>query len=132
MHYPMWAGALYYPYMRVRDENWLKAGALYWGSIRRFKPTSYRLRDSKVGRQLAEAGFLKSLDPDRYAADVSLDLLQFMKQNKRKYAKEVQRPNSSGLAQRTELGARGPQQEKQQTRLGSQSQDERRVRGLPL
>ena len=48
----MWAGALYYPYMRIRDEDWLKASALYWDSLRRFKPTSYRLRDSLVGKQL--------------------------------------------------------------------------------
>ena len=34
----MWAGALYYPYMRVRDKDWLKAAVLYWDSMRRFQP----------------------------------------------------------------------------------------------
>ena len=77
----MWAGALYYPYMRIRDEDWLKVSALYWDSIRRFKPTRYRLRDSPVDRQFAEAGFLKSLNPEPYAASVSCELLDFMKEN---------------------------------------------------
>jgi len=67
--------------MRIRDDDWLKTSALYWDSIRRFKPTRYRLRDSLVGKQLAEAGFLQSLSPEPYAADVSYELLTFMKQN---------------------------------------------------
>jgi hypothetical protein len=49
----MWAGALYYPYMRVRDEDWLKASALYWDPVRRFKPIRYRLQDSPVGKQVS-------------------------------------------------------------------------------
>ena len=86
----MWAGALYYPYMRIRDEDWLKASALYWDSIRRFKPTHYRLQDSPVGKQFAQAGFLKSLDPGFYAANVSNELLAFMMQNR-----EILRQNYS-------------------------------------
>ena len=52
---------VYYPYMRIRDESWLKMSALYWDSMRRFKPTRYHLRDSSVGGQFAQAGFLISL-----------------------------------------------------------------------
>jgi hypothetical protein len=77
----VWEGALYYPYMRIRDEDWLKMSALYWDSMRRFKPTRYHLRDSSVGGQFAQAGFLISLDPGRYAADVSNELLAFMMQH---------------------------------------------------
>jgi hypothetical protein len=79
----VWEGALYYPYMRIRNENWLKLSALYWDSMRRFKPTSYRLQDSSVGEQFTQAGFLRSLDPRSYAADISNELLAFMIRNKK-------------------------------------------------
>ena len=77
----MWAGALYYPYMRVRDKDWLKAAALYWDSMRRFQPVGYVLRESLECERLIEAGFLSSLNPEPYAENVKGDLLTFMQNN---------------------------------------------------
>ncbi|GAA4693863.1 hypothetical protein Prum_036260 [Phytohabitans rumicis] len=78
----MWASALYYPYMRVRDTDWLKVAALYWDSMHRFQPHGYDLRDTADGRAFAEAGFLRQLDPSPYARDVALELLGFMRANR--------------------------------------------------
>jgi hypothetical protein len=78
----MWAGALYYPFMRVRNIDWLKVAALYWDSMYRFRPRGYDLRDSVDGRTFAEAGFLRQLDPAPYATDVARDLLNFMRENR--------------------------------------------------
>jgi hypothetical protein len=106
----VWEGALYYPYMRIRDENWLKLSALYWDSMRRFKPTRYHLRDSSVGGQFAQAGFLISLDPERYAENVSNELLAFMMQHtetlQRKYSIQAALDTPSGPGWGTE-GPRG-------------------------
>jgi hypothetical protein len=77
----VWAGALYYPYMRVRDKDWLKAAVLYWDSMRRFQPRDYTLRESSDCTRLIEAGYLRSLDPERYAARVDRDLLKFIRDN---------------------------------------------------
>ncbi len=77
----VWAGALYYPYMRVRDKNWLKATVLYWDSMRRFQPRDYVLRESLDCGRLIEAGFLRSLDPELYTNGVDRELLQFMRYN---------------------------------------------------
>jgi hypothetical protein len=77
----VWSGGLYYPYMRVRNPDWLKAAALYWDSMRRFRPPGYTLRDAPVSRELVECGFLKTVNPEPYAANVSSDLLEFMREN---------------------------------------------------
>ena len=77
----MWAGALYYPYMRVRDKDWLKAAVLYWDSMRRFQPVGYALRESTDCRRLIDVGFLRSLDPERYAHGVNGELLKFVQDN---------------------------------------------------
>ncbi len=72
-----WAGALYYPFMRVRDTAWLKAAALYWDSLHRFQPHGYDLRETPETRALVEADFLHSLNPAPYADEVAIDLLAF-------------------------------------------------------
>jgi hypothetical protein len=69
--------------MRVRNPDWLKAAALYWDSMRRFRPPGYTLRDPPVSRELVDCGFLKTVNPEPYAADVSSDLLGFMQENVR-------------------------------------------------
>lgn len=58
-----WAGALYYPFMRVRDTAWLKAAVLYWDSLYRFQPHGYDLRETEDTKALVEADFLRSLNP---------------------------------------------------------------------
>ncbi len=53
---------LYYPYIHVRDEAWLKAAALYWPSIRRLVPNRYRKHDNPTAYRLAEAQVLRDED----------------------------------------------------------------------
>lgn len=77
----MWTGGLYYPYMRVRSQHWLKASALYWDSMRRFQSVGYFLRDSRASMEFSEAGLLKSVHPERYSANVSADLMRFIQAN---------------------------------------------------
>ena len=48
--------ALYFPYVHIRDENWLKTVALYWPSVSRLVPDGYVMRDSPTARALAAAG----------------------------------------------------------------------------
>jgi Family of unknown function (DUF6236) len=74
----MWAGGLYYPFMRIRNPNWLKASVLYWDTMRRFRPRSYSPRDSPVSSQLADAGFLRYISPEPYADGVSYELQLFI------------------------------------------------------
>ena len=51
--------ALYYPWIDIRDEAWLKTSLLYWESIRTIVPQSIEEPYStETGRQLYDAGFL--------------------------------------------------------------------------
>lgn len=56
------AEALYYPWIDIRDEGWLKSAILYWDSVRTIVPESiddpYSLESA---RALRDAGFLVPL-----------------------------------------------------------------------
>lgn len=39
--------ALYYPYIHIRDVNWLKAALLWFGQVSRIVPEQFTLRDSR-------------------------------------------------------------------------------------
>ena len=56
------SNALYYPYIDIRDSDWLKTAALFWDSISTIVPESmavpYRTHDTE---RLADAGFLRPL-----------------------------------------------------------------------
>lgn len=71
---------LYYPYVRVRDDQWLKTAALYMPELARVVPSGYHVTDSPTARALNdELGFVVPVDPARCAqqlAPVFLDLLQ--------------------------------------------------------
>jgi hypothetical protein len=54
---------LYYPYIRFRDEGWLKASALYWDTMSRIVPTGHSPEDGDDIKRLEQAGFVRSLDP---------------------------------------------------------------------
>lgn len=54
---------LYFPFIHVRDDDWLKGAALYWPSIRRLVPAAYRKHDSPTARVFADAGILGDEDP---------------------------------------------------------------------
>lgn len=54
--------ALYYPWIDVRDEAWLKTALLYWDSVRTIVPESIDAPYSTdTGRALQDAGFLLPL-----------------------------------------------------------------------
>jgi Family of unknown function (DUF6236) len=61
---------LYYPFIHVRDEAWLKLSALYWDDMTRIVPRSYTPRDTRDVRALEEAGVLKRIDPANYEEPV--------------------------------------------------------------
>lgn len=61
---------LYYPFIHVRDEAWLKLSALYWDDMTRIVPKSYTPRDTRDVRSLEDAGVLKRIDPANYEEPV--------------------------------------------------------------
>ncbi|MFE7216670.1 DUF6236 family protein [Streptomyces sp. NPDC001698] len=71
---------LYYPYVRVRDEQWIKTAALYMPKLARIVPSGYSVVDSPVVRALNdELGFVVPVDPMRIAQQLApafLDLLE--------------------------------------------------------
>jgi hypothetical protein len=55
--------ALYFPYIHVRDDDWLKAAALYWPSVRRLVPHKHTTHDSPTAQLFAQAGVLRDEEP---------------------------------------------------------------------
>lgn len=56
--------ALYYPYIHVRDDTWLKYAALYWPKMGRLRPQGYRTTDSPVARALQqELDWIVDIEP---------------------------------------------------------------------
>ncbi|SJM96590.1 hypothetical protein [Crenothrix polyspora] len=54
------SSALYYPYIDVKNERWLRSAALFWDSIRTIVPESYRdPYSSVVARELNDEGILE-------------------------------------------------------------------------
>ena len=54
---------LYFPFIHVRDDDWLKTAALYWPSIRRLVPRRYPKHDSPTARTFSDAGILRDEVP---------------------------------------------------------------------
>ncbi|MEV8100450.1 DUF6236 family protein [Kitasatospora sp. NPDC085879] len=62
---------LYYPYIHFRDEEWLKAAALYWPKLARVVPNDYPVADSGTAHALAEElDFIVPVDPAMTASAV--------------------------------------------------------------
>ena len=59
--------ALYYPYIHIQDEDWLKSALLYWDGIRRIVPPHYPPEDTKEVRNAVESGLVLDTDPVPYA-----------------------------------------------------------------
>lgn len=72
--------ALYYPYIHVRDDSWLKYTALYWPNMRRLRPTGYPVNDSPAARILNEdLGWLIDMNPPQWAtATIGQPLLELL------------------------------------------------------
>lgn len=58
--------ALYYPYIQIQDENWLKLALLYFDGIRRIVPEYIELHDSLIEREVADRGLLEPTSPVDY------------------------------------------------------------------
>jgi hypothetical protein len=72
---------LYFPFIHIRDEDWLKTAALYWPSIRRLVPRQYPKHDSSPARAFADAGILRDEVPRRLIRAMAWDLLDTIKEN---------------------------------------------------
>jgi hypothetical protein len=64
--------SVYYPYIHIRDERWLKVAALYWPRMVRIVSPDYPTRDSQLVEILRdELGFILDLPPDAAARDAA-------------------------------------------------------------
>lgn len=62
------SAVLYYPYIDIRNERWLRNAALFWDSIRTIVPVSHRNPySSAFARELNDEGFL---DPIHVSSDM--------------------------------------------------------------
>ena len=59
----MHEAGLYFPYVQVRDDDWLKLAMLYWPRIYRIVPPDYPMRESRTARDFRRAGLLGAVDP---------------------------------------------------------------------
>lgn len=70
------SNALYYPWIDIRDEAWLKTAILYWDSVQTIVPESIeRPYSTETARFLEDAGFLRPLRvrPDMEEIEVLAD-----------------------------------------------------------
>lgn len=74
--------ALYHPYIRPRNEAWLKAAALEWPVLTRLQPSGYAPHDRGGAALLLDAGVLKPQDPAPAAQAVSAPLETFFLRNR--------------------------------------------------
>lgn len=72
---------LYFPYVHVRDDEWLKVAALYWPSVRRLVPSGYSKHDSPTARIFADAKLLLDEDPGPLLDSVGWDLTEVLSHN---------------------------------------------------
>lgn len=54
-------GALYYPWMRFRDDEWVKVALLYWRRVQRIVPPDYAVDDSPDIEAFAAAGLISGV-----------------------------------------------------------------------
>lgn len=63
---------LYYPYIHIRSDTWLKGAALYWNRVDRIVPHAYPTQDSLTARRLQdELGFIVGRTPGQAAIETS-------------------------------------------------------------
>lgn len=72
---------LYFPFIHIRDDNWLKSAALYWPSVRRLVPSGYAKHDSPTAQTFFEAGLLRDEVPGALVDYVTWDLLEALEEN---------------------------------------------------
>jgi len=59
----MHEAGLYFPYIHISDEDWLKLALLYWPRIYRIVPPGYQVDDSATARTFRRADLLRTVDP---------------------------------------------------------------------
>lgn len=73
---------LYYPYIRFRDEEWLKTAALYWPKLARVMSSDYPVADSGTVRALAdELDFIVPVEPTLTANTVAPMFLEVLERH---------------------------------------------------
>jgi hypothetical protein len=69
---------LYYPFIHVRDESWLKLTSLYWNRMGRIVPEGYRLRDSATVREFKDCDYVRDYRPGRAPVELVDDFLALL------------------------------------------------------
>jgi hypothetical protein len=72
---------LYFPFIHVRDDDWLKTAALYWPSIRRLVPRGYTKHDSRTAQTFFDAGILRDETPRSLLDSMAWNLLDTLRDN---------------------------------------------------
>jgi hypothetical protein len=75
---------LYFPFIHVRDDDWLKGAALYWPWIGRLSPEGYRKHDTRTALEFAEARVLRDQDPGMLLYNLQWDLLDALRRNSKR------------------------------------------------
>lgn len=71
--------AIYYPYIHIQDDTWLKAAALYWPNIGRIVPEDYPIQESRTAEVLnGELGLMVNVSPEWYSQETGRDFLHFV------------------------------------------------------
>lgn len=74
---------LYFPFIHIRDESWLKSAALYFPSVRRLVPHGYLKHDTPTAKAFFDAEILQDEDPQRWIDGATWNLLRTLKANTR-------------------------------------------------
>lgn len=70
--------ALYYPYIHIQNDDWIKVAALYYDGLTRIVPSTYKPHNSKIVKGLNdECNFITNYDPGDEAIFIALDFLEF-------------------------------------------------------
>jgi hypothetical protein len=72
---------LYFPFIHVRDDDWLKTAALYWPSVRRLVPHGYQKHDSPTAQMFFDARILRDEVPMNLVDSMAWNLLETLKKN---------------------------------------------------
>ncbi|MCY0926943.1 DUF6236 family protein [Streptomyces sp. H27-H1] len=73
---------LYYPYVHVQDDIWMKTAALYWSQLARVVPRDYPVRDSETGKALADGlDFFVPVEPGAAPAAVEAPFLEVIREH---------------------------------------------------
>jgi hypothetical protein len=76
---PNYGHALYYPYIHIKDERWIKMAALYYEGLSRIVPAGLQPADSNIVRALNdEFGFISNLNPAPDADTTEDEFLSFV------------------------------------------------------